>query len=45
MYAGCELSSERSSYTFQVPEEWQCEQQLALRTVRPWGGSYGGGVL
>uniref|UniRef100_A0A8C0EY33 Nucleophosmin/nucleoplasmin 2 n=1 Tax=Bubo bubo TaxID=30461 RepID=A0A8C0EY33_BUBBB len=31
--AGCELSSERDSYTFQVPEEWQCEQQLALRTV------------
>ncbi|XP_074664015.1 nucleoplasmin-2 [Strix aluco] len=30
---GCELSSERDSYTFQVPEEWQCEQQLALRTV------------
>uniref|UniRef100_A0A8V0ZK09 Nucleophosmin/nucleoplasmin 2 n=1 Tax=Gallus gallus TaxID=9031 RepID=A0A8V0ZK09_CHICK len=30
---GCELSSERSSYTFQVPEEWQCEQQLALRTI------------
>lgn len=31
--AGCELSSEQDSYTFQVPEEWQCEQQLALRTV------------
>uniref|UniRef100_A0A8B9Z2V1 Nucleophosmin/nucleoplasmin 2 n=1 Tax=Buteo japonicus TaxID=224669 RepID=A0A8B9Z2V1_9AVES len=31
--AGCELSSERDSYTFQVPEEWQCEQQLALRTI------------
>uniref|UniRef100_A0A8C8ABZ1 Nucleophosmin/nucleoplasmin 2 n=1 Tax=Otus sunia TaxID=257818 RepID=A0A8C8ABZ1_9STRI len=30
---GCELSSERDSYTFQVPEEWQCEQQLALWTV------------
>ncbi|KAM6341395.1 nucleoplasmin-2 [Podargus strigoides] len=30
---GCELSCERSSYTFQVPEEWQCEQQLALRTI------------
>ncbi|XP_015738558.1 nucleoplasmin-2 [Coturnix japonica] len=30
---GCELSSERSSYTFQMPEEWQCEQQLALRTI------------
>ncbi|KAM6231995.1 nucleoplasmin-2 isoform 3-T3 [Spheniscus humboldti] len=30
---GCELSSERDSYTFQVPEEWQCEQQLALRTI------------
>uniref|UniRef100_A0A663E828 Nucleophosmin/nucleoplasmin 2 n=1 Tax=Aquila chrysaetos chrysaetos TaxID=223781 RepID=A0A663E828_AQUCH len=31
--AGCELSSEQDSYTFQVPEEWQCEQQLALRTI------------
>ncbi|XP_040394473.1 nucleoplasmin-2 isoform X1 [Cygnus olor] len=30
---GCELSSERDSYTFQVPEEWRCEQQLALRTI------------
>ncbi|KAM6113213.1 nucleoplasmin-2 [Phoenicopterus ruber ruber] len=30
---GCELSSERDSYTFQVPEDWQCEQQLALRTI------------
>ncbi|XP_072702294.1 nucleoplasmin-2 [Ciconia boyciana] len=30
---GCELSCERDSYTFQVPEEWQCEQQLALRTI------------
>ncbi|XP_075379686.1 nucleoplasmin-2 [Mycteria americana] len=30
---GCELSRERDSYTFQVPEEWQCEQQLALRTI------------
>ncbi|XP_075030769.1 nucleoplasmin-2 isoform X2 [Calonectris borealis] len=30
---GCELSSERDSYTFQVLEEWQCEQQLALRTI------------
>ncbi|KAM9608701.1 nucleoplasmin-2 isoform 4-T4 [Morphnus guianensis] len=33
MIWGCELSSERDSYTFQVPEEWQCEQQLALRTI------------
>uniref|UniRef100_A0A8B9NFT4 Nucleophosmin/nucleoplasmin 2 n=1 Tax=Accipiter nisus TaxID=211598 RepID=A0A8B9NFT4_9AVES len=30
---GCELSREQDSYTFQVPEEWQCEQQLALRTI------------
>ncbi|KAM6106755.1 LOW QUALITY PROTEIN: nucleoplasmin-2 [Pterocles gutturalis] len=30
---GCELSSTWDSYTFQVPEEWQCEQQLALRTI------------
>ncbi|XP_075580234.1 nucleoplasmin-2 [Pelecanus crispus] len=30
---GCELSRAQDSYTFQVPEEWQCEQQLALRTV------------
>ncbi|KAM6040382.1 nucleoplasmin-2 [Chlamydotis macqueenii] len=30
---GCELSSEQDSYTFRVPEEWQCEQQLALRTI------------
>ncbi|NXI47877.1 NPM protein, partial [Galbula dea] len=30
---GCELNSEQDSYTFQVSEEWQCEQQLALRTV------------
>nr|XP_009676000.1 PREDICTED: nucleoplasmin-2 [Struthio camelus australis] len=30
---GCELSSERDSYTFQVPDEWQYEQQLALRTI------------
>ncbi|XP_029890685.1 nucleoplasmin-2 isoform X1 [Aquila chrysaetos chrysaetos] len=33
MIWGCELSSEQDSYTFQVPEEWQCEQQLALRTI------------
>ncbi|KAM9215682.1 nucleoplasmin-2 [Leptosomus discolor] len=33
MIWGCELSSERDSYTFQVLEEWQCEQQLALRTI------------
>ncbi|XP_014748411.1 PREDICTED: nucleoplasmin-2 [Sturnus vulgaris] len=30
---GCELSSDRSSYTFQVPEDWHCEQQLVLRTI------------
>ncbi|XP_068518542.1 nucleoplasmin-2 isoform X5 [Anas acuta] len=30
---GCELSSQRPSYTFQAPQEWHCEQQLALRTV------------
>ncbi|KAL2296310.1 hypothetical protein Nmel_018611 [Mimus melanotis] len=30
---GCELSSARSSYTFQVPEDWHCEQQLVLRTI------------
>ncbi|XP_062366689.1 nucleoplasmin-2 [Cinclus cinclus] len=30
---GCELSSARSSYTFQVPEDWNCEQQLVLRTI------------
>ncbi|XP_040474282.1 nucleoplasmin-2 isoform X1 [Falco naumanni] len=30
---GCELSSKQDSYTFQVPEEWRCEQQLALRTI------------
>ncbi|XP_067168487.1 nucleoplasmin-2 isoform X2 [Apteryx mantelli] len=30
---GCELSSEKDSYTFQVPDEWQYEQQLALRTI------------
>ncbi|KAM6369716.1 nucleoplasmin-2 [Pluvialis apricaria] len=30
---GCELSRQRDSYTFQVLEEWQCEQQLALRTI------------
>ncbi|XP_074973577.1 nucleoplasmin-2 isoform X6 [Phalacrocorax aristotelis] len=33
MIWGCELSSEQDSYTFQVPEEWQCEQQLALQTI------------
>ncbi|XP_010182651.1 PREDICTED: nucleoplasmin-like, partial [Mesitornis unicolor] len=33
MIWGCELSRERDSYTFQVSEEWQCEQQLALRTI------------
>eukprot|EP00075_Anas_platyrhynchos_P010030 XP_027299283.1 nucleoplasmin-2 isoform X7 [Anas platyrhynchos] len=30
---GCELSSQRPSYTFQAPQEWHCEQQLALRTA------------
>ncbi|XP_014115005.1 PREDICTED: nucleoplasmin-2 [Pseudopodoces humilis] len=30
---GCELSSGRSSFTFQVPEDWRCEQQLVLRTI------------
>ncbi|KAI6073534.1 Nucleoplasmin domain-containing protein [Aix galericulata] len=30
---GCELSSKQPSYTFQPPQEWHCEQQLALRTV------------
>ncbi|XP_050181650.1 nucleoplasmin-2 isoform X2 [Myiozetetes cayanensis] len=30
---GCELSRQKDSYTFQMPEEWHCEQQLALRTV------------
>ncbi|XP_041280645.1 nucleoplasmin-2 isoform X2 [Onychostruthus taczanowskii] len=30
---GCELSSARSSCTFQVTEDWHCEQQLVLRTV------------
>ncbi|XP_028942699.1 nucleoplasmin-like, partial [Antrostomus carolinensis] len=33
MIWGKRLSSEQDSYTFQVPEEWQGEQQLALRTV------------
>ncbi|XP_074415447.1 nucleoplasmin-2 isoform X2 [Zonotrichia albicollis] len=30
---GCELSSAKSSCTFQVTEDWHCEQQLVLRTV------------
>ncbi|KAM6996348.1 nucleoplasmin-2 isoform 1-T1 [Passerculus sandwichensis] len=30
---GCELSSARSSCTFQVTEDWSCEQQLVLRTA------------
>ncbi|XP_063031186.1 nucleoplasmin-2 isoform X1 [Melospiza melodia melodia] len=30
---GCELTSARSSCTFQVSEDWNCEQQLVLRTV------------
>ncbi|XP_057898499.1 nucleoplasmin-2 [Melospiza georgiana] len=30
---GCELSSARSSCTFQVSEDWNCEQQLVLRTA------------
>lgn len=33
LFIGCELSGERPSYTFQPPQEWHCEQQLALRTV------------
>ncbi|XP_032937349.1 nucleoplasmin-like [Catharus ustulatus] len=30
---GCELSSARSSHTFQVPEDWSCDQQLVLCTI------------
>ncbi|XP_051496901.1 nucleoplasmin-2 isoform X2 [Apus apus] len=30
---GCELSSRQDSYTFPVSEDWQGEQQLALRTI------------
>ncbi|XP_061871838.1 nucleoplasmin-2 isoform X2 [Colius striatus] len=30
---GCELTCKQDSYTFQALEEWQCEQQLALRTI------------
>uniref|UniRef100_A0A493SUK9 Nucleoplasmin core domain-containing protein n=1 Tax=Anas platyrhynchos platyrhynchos TaxID=8840 RepID=A0A493SUK9_ANAPP len=33
LFIGCELSSQRPSYTFQAPQEWHCEQQLALRTA------------
>ncbi|XP_053944975.1 nucleoplasmin-2 isoform X2 [Cuculus canorus] len=33
LICGCELSSEHDSYTFQVLEEGNCEQQLALRTI------------
>uniref|UniRef100_A0A8C8RZN8 Nucleophosmin/nucleoplasmin 2 n=1 Tax=Pelusios castaneus TaxID=367368 RepID=A0A8C8RZN8_9SAUR len=30
---GCELNSEKKSYTFKIPAEWKYEQQLALRTI------------
>ncbi|XP_015284872.1 PREDICTED: nucleoplasmin ATPase-like [Gekko japonicus] len=30
---GCELTRETPTYTFEVPEEWSYEQQLALRTI------------
>ncbi|KAJ7305064.1 hypothetical protein JRQ81_010867 [Phrynocephalus forsythii] len=30
---GCQLNDENRTYTFDVPEEWSYEQQLALRTV------------
>ncbi|XP_009067975.1 PREDICTED: nucleoplasmin-2, partial [Acanthisitta chloris] len=29
----CELSRHKSFYTFEVVEDWHCEQQLALRTI------------
>lgn len=31
---GCQLNDKNRTYTFDVPEEWSYEQQLALRTVR-----------
>ncbi|KAL8173765.1 UNVERIFIED_CONTAM: hypothetical protein K2H54_024312 [Gekko kuhli] len=30
---GCELTRETPTYTFEVPEDWSYEQQLALRTI------------
>ncbi|XP_077162540.1 nucleoplasmin-like [Paroedura picta] len=30
---GCELTKEAPTYTFEVPDDWSYEQQLALRTV------------
>nr|XP_014435243.1 nucleoplasmin-2 isoform X3 [Pelodiscus sinensis] len=30
---GCELSREKQTYTFQIPQKWKYEQQLALRTI------------
>ncbi|XP_063167433.1 nucleoplasmin-like [Candoia aspera] len=30
---GCQLNRESRIYTFDTPEEWSCEQQLALRTI------------
>ncbi|ETE67041.1 hypothetical protein L345_07175, partial [Ophiophagus hannah] len=30
---GCQLNRENPVYTFDTPEEWSCEQQLALRTI------------
>ncbi|XP_071435264.1 nucleoplasmin-2 [Pithys albifrons albifrons] len=30
---GCELSRQKDSYTFQMPEGWNCEEQLALCTI------------
>ncbi|XP_039212518.1 nucleoplasmin-like isoform X1 [Crotalus tigris] len=30
---GCQLNRENPVYTFETPEEWSCEQQLALRTI------------
>ncbi|KAH0623240.1 hypothetical protein JD844_031326 [Phrynosoma platyrhinos] len=30
---GCQLNSKNPSFTFDVPDEWSYEQQLALRTI------------
>ncbi|XP_062995398.1 nucleoplasmin-like [Elgaria multicarinata webbii] len=30
---GCQLNEKNPSYTFDIPEEWSFEQQLALRTI------------
>ncbi|KAM6431787.1 nucleoplasmin-2 isoform 2-T2 [Liasis olivaceus] len=30
---GCQLNRESPVYTFDMSEEWSCEQQLALRTI------------